>query len=172
MHTDISISMLGGWVNPHREQQTIPQGQTSLPPKYFSTPTVNGLYIYISIYIHLYFFSFLRHADAGADLTARELAAAAVQAEPTRWAGMDGREIAAKLGVSAVTLPSLSGDVSSVNRSTGHTHTPTENNTPDTDTHTRQEQHPKTPNEHLPQTLNNAQLQQSPFWVNPRSPRG
>ena len=25
--------MLGGWVNPHREQQTIPQGQTSLPPK-------------------------------------------------------------------------------------------------------------------------------------------
>jgi len=34
--------MLGGWVNPHREQQTIPQCQTSLPPKYFSTPTVNG----------------------------------------------------------------------------------------------------------------------------------
>ena len=34
--------MLGGWVNPHREQQTIPQGQTSLPPKYFSTPTANG----------------------------------------------------------------------------------------------------------------------------------
>jgi len=26
-------SMLGGWVNPHREQQTIPQGQTSSPPK-------------------------------------------------------------------------------------------------------------------------------------------
>jgi len=25
--------MLGGWVNPHREQQTIPQGQTSIPPK-------------------------------------------------------------------------------------------------------------------------------------------
>jgi len=23
--------MLGGWVNPHREQQTIPQGQTSIP---------------------------------------------------------------------------------------------------------------------------------------------
>jgi len=34
--------MLGGWVNPHREQQTIPQGQTSIPPKYFSTPTANG----------------------------------------------------------------------------------------------------------------------------------
>ena len=30
--------MLGGWVNPHREQQTIPQGQTSSPPKYFFTP--------------------------------------------------------------------------------------------------------------------------------------
>jgi len=43
-----------------------------------------------------------------------------------------------------------------INRS--HTHTPTENNTPVTDTHTRQEQqHPKPPNEHLPQTLNNAQ---------------
>ena len=23
--------MLGGWVNPHREQQTIPQGHTSIP---------------------------------------------------------------------------------------------------------------------------------------------
>jgi len=34
--------MLGGWVNPHREQQTIPQGQTSLPPKSFFTPTANG----------------------------------------------------------------------------------------------------------------------------------
>jgi len=34
--------MLGAWVNPHREQQTIPQGQTSLPPKSFSTPTANG----------------------------------------------------------------------------------------------------------------------------------
>jgi len=47
-----------------------------------------------------------------------------------------------------------------VKRSTGHTHThtPTENNTSDTDTHThtRQEQHLKPPNEHLPQTLNNA----------------
>jgi len=39
-----------------------------------------------------------------------------------------------------------------INRS--HTHTPTENNTPDT--HTRQEQRPKPPNEHLSQTLNNA----------------
>ena len=34
--------MLGGWVNPHREQQTIPQGQTSLPPKSFSTPTAKS----------------------------------------------------------------------------------------------------------------------------------
>ena len=38
-----------------------------------------------------------------------------------------------------------------------HTHTPTKNNTPDTDTHaTRQEHHPKPPNEHFPQTLNDA----------------
>jgi len=34
--------MLGGWVNPHSGQQTIPQGQTSIPPKSFSTPTANG----------------------------------------------------------------------------------------------------------------------------------
>jgi len=34
--------MLGGWVNPHRDQQTIPQGQTSRPPKYFSTPTAKA----------------------------------------------------------------------------------------------------------------------------------
>jgi len=34
--------MLGGWVNPHREQQTIPQGQTSIPPTSFSTSTANG----------------------------------------------------------------------------------------------------------------------------------
>jgi len=27
--------MLGGWANPHREQQTIPQGQISIPPKSF-----------------------------------------------------------------------------------------------------------------------------------------
>ena len=47
--------------------------------------------------------------------------------------------------------------------SIGHTHTPTENNTPDTDTHThRAITTPQTPkrtpptNEHLPQTLNNA----------------
>jgi len=38
----IRESILGGWVNPHREQQTIPQGQTSIPPKYVSTPTANG----------------------------------------------------------------------------------------------------------------------------------
>ena len=36
------LRMLGGWVNPHREQQTIPQGQLSIPPKSFSTPTANG----------------------------------------------------------------------------------------------------------------------------------
>ena len=46
-----------------------------------------------------------------------------------------------------------------VKRSTGHTHTPTENNTPDTDTHTQQEQHPTPPNEHPPQILNNARRQ-------------
>jgi len=34
--------MLGGWVNPHREQQTIPQRQTSIPPKSFSTPTAKA----------------------------------------------------------------------------------------------------------------------------------
>jgi len=34
--------MLGGWVNPHREQQTIPQGQTSSPPKSFFTPTAKA----------------------------------------------------------------------------------------------------------------------------------
>jgi len=37
----VAQTMLGGWVHPHREQQTIPQGQTSLPPKSFSTPTAN-----------------------------------------------------------------------------------------------------------------------------------
>ena len=38
-----------------------------------------------------------------------------------------------------------------------HTYTPTENNTPrHRNTRTRQEQHPKPPNEHLPQTLNSA----------------
>jgi len=35
-------AMLGRWVNLHREQQTIPQGQSSIPPKSFSTPTANG----------------------------------------------------------------------------------------------------------------------------------
>jgi len=32
-HRKRAAPMLGGWVNPHREQQTIPQGQTSIPPK-------------------------------------------------------------------------------------------------------------------------------------------
>jgi len=43
-----------------------------------------------------------------------------------------------------------------INRS--HTHTPRQRTTPPTPTHThtRQEQDPKPPNEHLPQTLNNA----------------
>jgi len=35
-------SMLGGWVNPHRERQTIPQGQTSSPPKSFLTPAAKA----------------------------------------------------------------------------------------------------------------------------------
>jgi len=35
-------TMLGGWVNSHREQQTIPQGQTSSPPKSFFTPTAKA----------------------------------------------------------------------------------------------------------------------------------
>jgi len=36
------LSRLGGWVNPHREQQTIPQGPTSSPPKSFFTPTAKA----------------------------------------------------------------------------------------------------------------------------------
>jgi len=40
-----------------------------------------------------------------------------------------------------------------INRS--HTHTLTENNTPDNDTHTHAHNENNTPNEHLPQTLNN-----------------
>jgi len=36
--------MLVGWVNPHKEQHTIPQGQTSSPPKSFS-----------NLYLYLYF---------------------------------------------------------------------------------------------------------------------
>ena len=45
----------------------------------------------------------------------------------------------------------------SVNRSSGHTRarTTAEHTTAEQTTHTRQEQHPKPPNEHLPQTLNN-----------------
>jgi len=34
--------MLGEGVNPHREWQTIPQGQTSIPPKSFLTPTAKA----------------------------------------------------------------------------------------------------------------------------------
>jgi len=37
---DPKISMLGGWVNPHREQQTISQGQTSKPAQI--CPHANG----------------------------------------------------------------------------------------------------------------------------------
>ena len=45
-----------------------------------------------------------------------------------------------------------------IKRSTGdtHTHAPTENNTPDADTRSRQEQHSIPPNKHLPHTLDNA----------------
>jgi len=38
----VRIYMLGGCVNPHKEQQTIPQGQTSSPPKSFFTPTAKA----------------------------------------------------------------------------------------------------------------------------------
>ena len=34
--------MLGGWVNPHREQKTVPYGQISSPPNYFFTPTAKA----------------------------------------------------------------------------------------------------------------------------------
>jgi len=34
--------MLGGWVNPHREEQTIMQDLTSSPPKSFFTPTAKA----------------------------------------------------------------------------------------------------------------------------------
>jgi len=34
--------MPGGWVNLHREQQSIPQGQTTSPLKYFLTPTAKA----------------------------------------------------------------------------------------------------------------------------------
>ena len=41
------VAVLGEWVNPHRERQTIPQGQTSSPHKSVLTPTAkarhNGL---------------------------------------------------------------------------------------------------------------------------------
>ena len=35
VYPPVSSYMLGGWVNPHREQQTIPQGQTSKPAQIF-----------------------------------------------------------------------------------------------------------------------------------------
>jgi len=38
----IAIYMLGGWVNPDREQQSIPPGHASSPPKYFFTPTAKA----------------------------------------------------------------------------------------------------------------------------------
>jgi len=38
----IAIAVLGEWVNPHRERQTIPQGQTSRPPQSFLTPTAKA----------------------------------------------------------------------------------------------------------------------------------
>jgi len=42
IHHTGNNNMLGRWVNPHREQQTIPQGQTSSPPKSFLTPTAEA----------------------------------------------------------------------------------------------------------------------------------
>ena len=36
------IYALGEWVNPHRERQPIPQGQTSSPPKSFLTSTAKA----------------------------------------------------------------------------------------------------------------------------------
>jgi len=41
-HLKRTQHMLGEWVNPHREQHTIPHGQTSITPNSFSTPTANG----------------------------------------------------------------------------------------------------------------------------------
>ena len=38
-HT-VCVCVLGVWVNPHRERQTIPQGQTSKPAQIF--PHANG----------------------------------------------------------------------------------------------------------------------------------
>jgi len=43
MYIGVGKHMLGGWVNPHREQHPIPQGQTSSPPKSFFTPTASPL---------------------------------------------------------------------------------------------------------------------------------
>ena len=40
-HTTLNICSADGF-NPHREQQTIPQGQTSSPPKSFFTPTAQS----------------------------------------------------------------------------------------------------------------------------------
>jgi len=36
------LYVLGEWVDPHRERQTTPQGQTSSPPKSFLTPTAKA----------------------------------------------------------------------------------------------------------------------------------
>jgi len=53
-----------------------------------------------------------------------------------------------------------------VKRSTRHTHTHRQRTTPPTPvhTHTRHEQHPKPPNEHLPQTLNRARCASCVGW--------
>ena len=40
--TPTLYTVLGEWVNPHRERQTIPQGQTSSPPKSSLTPTAKA----------------------------------------------------------------------------------------------------------------------------------
>jgi len=48
--------------NPHREQHTIPQGQTSIPPESFSTPTyIYTIYVYMYKYEYMYVCNSLAH---------------------------------------------------------------------------------------------------------------
>jgi len=42
VHSHSAPTVLGEWASPHRERQTIPQGQTSSPPKRFLTPTAKA----------------------------------------------------------------------------------------------------------------------------------
>jgi len=66
-------------------------------------------------------------------------------AELARGAGARERELLFDNLVArgAAVLVEGRDEAGHLKRSTGHTHTPTENNTPDNDTHTRREQHPK-----------------------------